>query len=268
MNEQPTPSEMFEQFFGPAIFKPWAGVVLEYAAPQPGERVLDLACATGIVARHVAPVVGAHGKVVAADINPDMLAVGRALPAPPGAVIEWRVEDATALDLPDGAFDLVVCQQGVQFFGDRAAAVREMRRVLAPGGRVVLSVWQPLAVHPVYEALFRASARHLGVHVSDIATPFSFGDAAQLRALLREGGFRRVEIIPRTLPAHFAAAEQFVQLTVLAGAAVTPDAADADTAIRDALADAVARETHAIIQQYRDGDGLRFPLSWLIAIAS
>lgn len=124
-------------------------MLLEYAAPQPGERALDLACGTGSVARHVAPLVGAEGKVVALDINPEMLAVGRALPAPEGATIEWQEGNAIALALPDGSFDLVLCQQGLQFFSDRAASLREMRRVLTDGERVVLSVWQALQRHPV-----------------------------------------------------------------------------------------------------------------------
>src|SRR5438552_1035927 len=139
--KNPSPAEIFESYFVPAIFAPWARVLLEYAAPRPGDRVLDLACATGIVARQVAPVVGPSGRVVALDINPGMLAVGASLPAPEGAAIEWRQGDAVALDLPTGAFDLVLCQQGLQFFSDRAAAVREMKRVLADGGRVVLSLW-------------------------------------------------------------------------------------------------------------------------------
>jgi ubiquinone/menaquinone biosynthesis C-methylase UbiE len=84
-------------------------VLLEYAAPQPGECALDVACGTGSVARRVAPLVGAEGKVVALDINSEMLAVGRALPAPAGATIEWREGNAIALTLPDGAFDLVLC---------------------------------------------------------------------------------------------------------------------------------------------------------------
>ncbi len=269
MSEQEnlTPAWMFERYFGPAIFIPWARVLLEYAAPQPGERVLDLACATGIVTRHVAPIVGVNGKVVALDINPDMLAVGRALPVPEGAAIEWREGNASALDLPDGAFDLVLCQQGLQFFPDRAGAVREMRRVLTDSGRVVLSLWRALQYHPVYEALFEAAARYLGMPVSDLASPFSFPDAEELRALLSDAGFQRITIVPRTLDAHFPSPERFVQLTVLAGAAVDPDAADADPAIRDALVDAVARETEAVVQRYRDGNRLTFPMSWHIAVA-
>jgi ubiquinone/menaquinone biosynthesis C-methylase UbiE len=156
-----TPAEMYERFFVPAMFAPWARVLLEYAAPQPGERVLDLACGTGVVARHVAPRIGATGRLIALDLRPGMLAVARSLPAPSGAAIEWREGDAVALDLPADSFDLVVCQQGLQFFSDRAAAVREMQRVLAPGGRLALNIWQGLERQPVFEAFAEAEVRHL-----------------------------------------------------------------------------------------------------------
>ncbi len=169
--QSPTPAEMFDQYFGPTIFTPWARVLLEYAAPQPGERILDLACGTGTVARHVAPMVGASGKVVALDISPDMLAVASSHPAPAGSPFEWRAGDATSLYLPDGAFDLVLSQRGLQFFADRAAAVREARRVLIDEGRFVLNVWQALDRHPVYEALCQAEARHLDLQLSDVASP-------------------------------------------------------------------------------------------------
>jgi ubiquinone/menaquinone biosynthesis C-methylase UbiE len=150
-------------------------VLLEYAAPQPGERVLDVACGTGSVARHAAPLVGADGKVIGLDLNPGMLAVARALPAPPGATIEWLEGNATSLALPDDAFELVLCQQGLQFFPDRGAALREMRRVLAEGGRVAISVWQALPRHPVYEALFEATAPHLGANIAAIDLSFHYG---------------------------------------------------------------------------------------------
>jgi ubiquinone/menaquinone biosynthesis C-methylase UbiE len=80
-----------------------------------------------------------------------MLAVARALPPPTGATIAWLAGKAISLPLPDDSFDLVLCQQGLQFFSDRAAAVREMWRVPTKGGRVAISVWQVLHRHPVYE---------------------------------------------------------------------------------------------------------------------
>lgn len=261
------PAEVYDQYLRSTIADPWTRVLLEDAAPQFGERVLDVACGSGSVARHVAPLVGAEGKVVALDINPDMLAVARALPPPQGATIKWREGNAIALPLPDATFDLVLCQQGLQFFTDRAAAVREMRRVLANGGRVVLSVWQALRHHPVYEALFEATARRLGAAISDVALSFSLGDAGELRALLSAAGFQRIEVTPRSLDIHFPTPEYFVQLTVLGAATSVPAFAQLDPAARSALVDAVAGETEPVAQRYRDGDKLTFPMSTHIAVA-
>ncbi len=263
----PTPAEMFDRYFGPALFIPWARVLLEYATPQPGERVLDLACGTGTVARHVAPVVGASGKVVALDISPGMLDVARSHPAPAGAPIEWRAGDATSLDLPDDVFDLVLCQQGLQFFPERDAAVREMRRVLTGEGRVALDVWQALDRHPVYEALCRAEARQLDVALSDVASPWSLPDAGELRALLSEAGFQRIEIIARSLDAQFPSPERFVYLTLFAAAAFLPEFDWEDEASRTALIEAVTSEIEPVVRRYRSGEWLIIPTSWHIAVA-
>lgn len=269
MSQQPSPNpaETYEQYFGPTIADPWTRVLLEYAVPQPGERVLDVACGTGSVARHVAPSVGTAGRVVALDSNPAMLAVARALPAPPGAPIAWLEGDATRLGLPHDAFDLVLCQQGVQFFADRAASVREMWRVLTDGGRVVLSVWQSLQHHPVYEALLTATARHLGTPLATVAVAFALWDAEALRALLHAAGFQRIQVIPRSLIIHLEAPERFVQLTVLGAATSIPVFAQLDAATRTALVEAVTGETQAVRQLYREGNKLTFAMSTHIGIA-
>ncbi len=110
-SEELNPAEVYEKYFGPTIADPWTRVLLEYASLKSGERVLDLACGTGSVARQVAPIVG-EKAVVAYDISSSRLDVGRAVPALEGATIEWQEGDATGLTLPDGALDLVLCQQG------------------------------------------------------------------------------------------------------------------------------------------------------------
>ena len=262
-----TSAEVYEQYLGPSISDPWTRVLLEYAAPRNGERALDVACGTGSVARRVAPLVGAEGKVVALDINPDMLAVARALPAPVGATIEWREGNAMELPLPDGVFNLVLCQQGLQFFPDRAASLRQMRRVMTDGGRVVLSVWQALQHHQVYEALFAATTRRLGAPISDVALSFSLSDAGELRALLTAAGLQRVEVTPRSLDIHLHSPERFVELTVLGAATSIPAFAHLDVAARAALVEAVTAETEAVALRYRDRDSLTFPMSTHIAVA-
>ena len=109
----------------------------------PGERVLDVACGTGIVARLAAGRMGSGG-VVGLDINPGMLAVARSLPPGPGPAIEWHEGSVLDMPFPEGSFDICLCQLGLQFFPDRAAALREMRRVLRTGGRLALSVFSAL----------------------------------------------------------------------------------------------------------------------------
>ena len=97
--------------------------------------------------------------MVGVDVNPEMLAIAQAQQEPADAAIAWQEGDAVSLPLSDNAFDLAVCQQGLQFFADRGSALREMHRVLASHGRAVLSVWQSLERHPLYEALIEAEAR-------------------------------------------------------------------------------------------------------------
>lgn len=262
------PAEMYELFFGPALFTPWASVLVDRAAPHPGERVLDLACGTGIVTRQVAPAVGPHGRIVAVDLSPQMLAVARRLPVPGGATVEWREGDAVALDLPDGAFDLVLCQQGLQFFSDRAAAAGGMRRVLAEGGRAVVAVWRGIEHHPLLAASTVAVARHLGVPATELDAPFSFGDAGELHRLLTAAGFARVEIRTHSLDAHFPSADAFVATTTIAAAAVLPAYAQvvADPASRSTLVEVATDASRELLERFRDGDGLTFP--WFAHVAT
>ena len=192
---QPTnPAEVYENYFVPSMFLPWASILLSQAAPQSGDRVLDVACGTGIVARQVAPLVGASGQVFALDMNPAMLGVARTRPAPLGATIAWQEGNAMALPFPVGAVYLVLCQHGLQFFTNRPAAVREMRRVLAPKGRALAIVLQALEQHPVFEALMESVARHLAIPLSEVMTPFALHDAEELASLFTASGFNKVDI--------------------------------------------------------------------------
>ena len=102
------------------MFAKWSTILLELVAPQPGERVLDLACGSGIVARTAAPMVQPGGEVFGVDFNPAQIATARAI----DSSIEWREGDAASLPFTEQEFDLVVCQQGFQFFPDQVQAVR------------------------------------------------------------------------------------------------------------------------------------------------
>src|SRR5215218_1556352 len=177
-------AELYERDLVPAIFGPWVEDLLAAAdvrpgarvldvACGPGARVLDVACGTGVVARAAAPRVGPTGAVVGLDLSPAMLAAAAALPSVAGAPIAWQEGNALALPFADRSFDVVVCQQGLQFFPDRLAAMREMRRVLVPGGRVALAVWRPIEHSPGFAVFADALDRHIGPDL--LAGPFSLG---------------------------------------------------------------------------------------------
>ncbi len=259
------PAEAYERFFVPAMFVPWAGELLRRAAPRPGERALDVACGTGVVARQVAPLVGRAGRVVGLDRSPAMLAVARQLPAPEGALIAWREGDAAALPFADGEFDLALCQQGLQFVPDRAAAARELRRVLAPGGRAAVAVNRALAHNPFFREFNGALARRLG-SPSPLA-PFSPGEEGELRDLLTGAGFRDVAIEAVALTVRFPSAADFLRLSVLSSAVVMPDLAGLDEAGRDRLVADVEREVRDTLREHREGDGLAVPMAAHIALA-
>lgn len=128
-------AETYERTLVPAVFAAWAPLVVELGDPRPGERALDVACGTGVVARLVAQRVGRNGDVVGLDLNPGMLAVAAAIASnepPASARITWREASATRMPLPDAAFDVAYCQLGLQFFPDRPAALREMHASWCP----------------------------------------------------------------------------------------------------------------------------------------
>ena len=246
---------------------PITAILLEHASPQPGEHVVDVACGTGVVARQTAPRVGAAGTVVGVDINPAMLAVARSLPAPEGAFIEWREGSASALPLPDDAFDLALCQAGLQFFPDRLAALREMHRVLRPGGRVVLSVARSLEHNPASQVIWEAIARHLNTTPAVLARQFSLGDAGELRALLESAGFADVTIVARSYTVRQPRNPQLIAQTLASLTAVLPALASFSEEERSAVAEAVEVEIGPARQAYVEGDEELYPTAFHIASA-
>src|SRR3989442_10856148 len=204
--------EIYERHLVPAIFRPWAPIVVELGRLQPGERVLDVACGTGIVARVAAKHVGSSGRVVGLDINPEMLTIARSLPPAPGAVVEWREAGVDAMPFPDAAFDVVFCQLGLQYFPDRPAALREMRRVLVTRGRLALMVWRPIQFSPGFAMLAEALEHRVSTEAASVMrAPFSLGEVGGLRVLIEGGGFHSVTIRPATGTVRFPSLEDFVR---------------------------------------------------------
>jgi SAM-dependent methyltransferase len=223
--------EAYEKFFVPAIGGPLAHDLIAEAALRPGERVLDVACGTGVVSRLAAERVGVGGSVAALDLNASMLDVERTVPAPAAPPIRWYESTAESMPLPDGAFDVVLCQLGLQFIDDRAAAVREMHRVAAKGARVLVSVPTPTEFFGVLETAF---ARRIPDASHFVRAVFSLNDPAEVEGLFPGAGFQEVAVRQYTksllLPAPRDFLWQYVQCTPLAA-----QLADADHALLESL---------------------------------
>jgi ubiquinone/menaquinone biosynthesis C-methylase UbiE len=225
------------------LMEPWVRRLVDVAALKQGERVLDVACGTGFVARLAVHSVGAKGRVVGVDLNASMIEAARTAAQQEAATpIEWRTADAASLPFDNGVFDVALCQQGVQFFPDRLRALREMRRVLRLGGRLAFTVWTTIKDNPYPAALSEALARHVSPEAGSMArAPYALHDPEELHDLVVAAGFRNVHvrrmIETRTLPlpeefipGHLAAlpiAETLARLTPTRHAALIKDMTEA-----------------------------------------
>jgi ubiquinone/menaquinone biosynthesis C-methylase UbiE len=243
--------EAYERLLVPSVFRPWGERLIHAAELRASERVLDLACATGIVARLAAPHVGPEGAVTGLDLLPGMLAEARKRADP---TISWVEGNATQMPLPDVSFDAVLCQQGLQFFPDKVAALVEVRRVLRPGGRIVLSVWRPIERSPGVAALQRALERHAPETAPMLPIGFSLSDALELRSYLTKAGFSDVRVTIEVGHARFSSVEDFLHRYLSA----LPIAGIIAALPADRRA-AIAADVNDWVRDYLDDDGLVFP---------
>jgi ubiquinone/menaquinone biosynthesis C-methylase UbiE len=254
-------AELYERYAVKYFIGPWAPGLVAAAALQPGQRVLDVACGTGVVAHLAASKVRPTGHVTGLDINAGMLAVARSLALPIGTSVTWVEGSAVAMDLPDASFQVVLCQQGLQFFPDKLAALRQMRRVLVPDGRVLLSVWK--SEGPYNAAVGDALEQHVG---TEAATKYRASrvvpDAEELDRLLLAAGFRDVSIRPSVMTVRLPSIDSFV-LNHLSALPV----AGAVAALNEKERAALASQVRAALQAYADNGGVAVPDQTNIAIA-
>src|SRR5262245_55707462 len=256
--------ENYERYLVPTLFGPWALDLVEAAGGPPRDHGLYVACGTCIVARTAARRVGSDGTVVGLDISAPMLDAARAAAAAEDLSIEWREGSAMKLPLPDTAFDLVLCQQGLQFFPDRAAALSEMHRVLRPGGCLALSVWRPIEGSPGFAVLAEALSHRISTEAGALlpSGPFGLGQAEEVRALVAGAGFRDITIRPAVKTLRYPSPDEFVRRYVAGSALAGPVAAAAD----DARA-ALLNEVNAALRRYVGDQGLAFPIESHVAVA-
>lgn len=244
-----TVARMYEQEFVPAVFGVWAPVLLETADVTPGDAVLDVACGTGIVARHAAERVAPDGSVTGVDLNPAMLAVASDL----GPDLEWQQGDVAALPFGDARFDAAVCQMACMFFPDLDLALREMARVVRPGGCVAALVPAALDVQPAYRVFVDLAVRHAGPDArSLLSTYWNCGDLDRFAGRFTAAGLDVSAAHTRSNPARFDSVDHFVHTEI--GSTPLIERLDA------AAVDRICADARVAMAQWQRDHGFEIPL--------
>ncbi len=250
--EQRSAGEIYEQHMVPAIFAVWVPTLVELLSLQSGQSVLDVACGTGSVTRHILGQVGSEGHVVGLDVNVNMLEMAKRI-APE---IEWREGNASELPFSEGEFDAVVCQQGLQFFPDKPQALREMHRVLDPKGRLALALWCTIETSPGHHALAQGLKRHVSQEAATLMyNVFGLGEAKTLRDLLEAAGFREVQIRRAERMARFPSQDDFTTYVVMGSVLGRTGVKVSDEALK-----ALIEDVNETLRPYVQPDGLIFPM--------
>jgi ubiquinone/menaquinone biosynthesis C-methylase UbiE len=255
-------AQAYERYLVPALMTRWADVLLDQAAPREGERVLDVGCGTGIVARRAAARVGATGSVTGLDLNPGMLAVAQHAASEAHLPIEWRAGNAAALPFPDAAFDVVASHQMLQFVPDPRGALTEMRRVLAPAGRAAVGVCRPLEHNSAYRAMADALERHAGPEAGAMMrSPFPPWTTGDWRALLESAGWHDVHVRIDVTGVRYPSVREFLRRE----AACSPLAGPIGALGAEAR-EALVRELEATLRGHVDDDGVLLPIEMHVGV--
>jgi SAM-dependent methyltransferase len=246
-------AKAYEALFVPALFRQWAAKVADAAALRTGQRVLDVACGTGVLAREAAARVGAAGRVVGIDPNPGMLAVAAQLA--PG--VEWREGAAESLPFPNRSFNAVVSQFGLMFFRDRHQALQEMRRALIPGGRLVVAVWNSLEEIPAYASLVTLLEETAGRRAADaLRAPFVLGDRRDFARLASQAGLDPARIQTNQGVAEFRSIRIMVEADLRGWLPVM------GVVLADDEIEAILRQAERVLAPYETPDKrMSFPIS-------
>jgi ubiquinone/menaquinone biosynthesis C-methylase UbiE len=246
--------EAYERFWIPALMGQCARDLVADGGVKEGDKVLDVGCGTGVVVREAARLVGPSGRVVGSDLNEGMLETAKRFAERENLrEIEWQQCDAVTMPFDDGSFDVVLCQQGLQFMPDRQAAVKEMARVLAPGGRLALSVWK--SASPLSIALCPALDHQFGVGTTaPWEAAFSLGDRDTLRSLVSEAGLRNAHVRLDIKIARHPSPNDFV-----AGVIAASPLADKVAALDDDDRTKLIGEIVGAMSAWMDDGGLVYP---------
>jgi ubiquinone/menaquinone biosynthesis C-methylase UbiE len=240
----------YEQFWASQL-RPAQDLMLELSALRPGERVLDLACGTGLVTFRAAEAVGSTGTLAATDIAEDMVARVSEEASRRGIAGDFRRMDAEVLDFPDESFDAVLCALGLMYVAEPLNALREMRRVLAPGGRAAAVVWgerRKCGWAEIFPIVERRTA-------SDVCPMFfALGTGATLARTFEDAGFTHVRAETIAVPIVFPTADDAIGAAFVGG-----PVALAYSRFSEQERAAAHEEYLASIETHRQGDAYHVP---------
>lgn len=236
----------YDRYLRPLLFDPYARWVVEHMQLKPGDRVLELAAGTGALTAHLVRTAPPGVEIVATDLQPPMIEIGKKNVSDPG--VQWEIADAQELPFANGAFDWIVIQFGYMFFPDKDLAAKEARRVLKPGGKYASVVWNAVERNPVAQI----SKRVIGENLPDgvpkaFDVPFGFGNRPAIQAVLGGAGFKEVrfedvELISQTTAQNAAAG--FCRGTPMA-AEIAERVPERHDAIHSAVENALTKELGA-----------------------
>ena len=240
--------------------------MLEAASLKPGERVLELACGPGGLGSAAAERVGADGEVVLSDVAPEMTAIAAARSKVRGLGNVTALDlDLERIDQPDSSYDAVLCREGIMLVPDPDGSASEIRRVLRPGGRVVVSVWGPRDRNPWLGAMLDAVGAQLGVTFPPpgMPGPFALDGRDKLLAVLSGAGFEDVSVDEVETPWIGGSFDQWwLVTTALAGPLSKLLEAQSPEAI-----DAIRSHAREALAPYETPDGLEVPGVSLVGAA-
>ena len=255
MGLTPEAAQGYEQYFVPAIFDQWPPRIIEAAGVRAGDGVLEVGCGTGVLAREVIKRVGPDGGVTALDLSESMLGVARGI-CPD---VDFRQGNAMELPFDDESFDAAIASFMLMFVPDPVLAVSEMWRVLKPGGRLVIAVWEALDLNPVYAGLVDIARRRIDDAAgSSLAWPFALGEDGKLAEICRSAGVGDVDISVHDGRARFPSLDGFVRTEIQAWVL-------ADSVTEERLS-AVAGDAQERFADYCDAGGsIDIPLNAVMA---
>lgn len=260
-----TAPEAYERYIVAAWMGEWAQALVESAGVEHGKRVLDVACGTGIVARKAARLVGASGKVAGLDADNAMLCAAKQFAEREDMhSIAWYQGDATSMPFDKSEYDVVLCQQGLQFFPNRLAALQEMYRVMVPSGRLAISVWRSLDRCPFLAVLADVIGSYFGARLTaGFHASCSLSDREELRDLLSSTGFHGIRIRLEVRVARYPSLDEFLPGYLSVFPIVATEIAAMTSAERAKMFSDIIRH----LQVYTDDYGLAVPMECHIITA-